>query len=76
MTKRPTSGAELAPNGPLLLTLPQVAAHLCIDRTMVYQAVAPQGYHLVRLRRFRRPHAAPGAARTRRERTMGDERRS
>ena len=37
MTKRPTSDAEFVPSGPLLLTLPEVAAHLRIDRATVYR---------------------------------------
>jgi excisionase family DNA binding protein len=37
MTKRTTSDAELVPNGPLLLTLPELAAHLRIDRATVYR---------------------------------------
>jgi excisionase family DNA binding protein len=34
---RRTSDAELVPNGPLLLTLPELAAHLRVDRATVYR---------------------------------------
>ena len=34
---RRTSDSELIPNGPLLLTLPELAAHLRIDRATVYR---------------------------------------
>ena len=34
---RRTSDAELVPNGPFLLTLPELAAHLRIDRATVYR---------------------------------------
>jgi excisionase family DNA binding protein len=34
---RRTSDAQLAPNGPFLLTLPELAAHLRIDRATVYR---------------------------------------
>ena len=37
MTRRATSDAEMVPNGPLLLTLTEVAAHLRIDRATVYR---------------------------------------
>ncbi len=37
MTRHPTSDTELVPNGPLLLTLPELAAHLRIDRATVYR---------------------------------------
>ena len=43
MTKQPTSDTELAPNRPLLLTLPRLAAHLRIDRATVYQASRASG---------------------------------
>jgi len=33
---RPTN-SELVPNGPLLLTLPELAAHLRVDRATVYR---------------------------------------
>jgi excisionase family DNA binding protein len=32
-----SSDAELVPNGPLLLTLPELAAHLRVDRATVYR---------------------------------------
>ena len=34
---RRTPDSELIPNGPLLLTLPELAAHLRIDRATVYR---------------------------------------
>jgi excisionase family DNA binding protein len=36
-SNRRTSEAELVPNRPLLLTLPELAAHLRVDRATVYR---------------------------------------
>lgn len=53
--KRPTSDVELVPHGPLLLTLPELAAHLRIDRATVYRLLQRRELPIPILRLGRSP---------------------
>ena len=52
---RRTSDAELVPNGSLLLTLPELAAHLRIDRATVYRLLQRRELPIPILRLGRSP---------------------
>jgi excisionase family DNA binding protein len=52
---RRTSDAELVPNGPFLLTLPELAAHLRVDRATVYRLLQRQELPIPILRLGRSP---------------------
>jgi excisionase family DNA binding protein len=52
---RRAADAELGPNGPLLLTLPELAAHLRIDRATVYRLLQRRELPIPILRLGRSP---------------------
>jgi excisionase family DNA binding protein len=52
---RRLSDAELVPNGPLLLTLPELAAHLRVDRATVYRLLQRRELPIPILRLGRSP---------------------
>jgi len=52
---RRTSDVELVPHGPLLLTLPELAAHLRIDRATVYRLLQRRELPIPILRLGRSP---------------------
>jgi hypothetical protein len=69
---RRSSDAELVPNGPLLLTLPELAAHLRVDRATVYRLLhrreLPDSYPATGAQSaspFDRRGTVPGGARCR-----------
>ena len=59
--KTRTSDTELMPNGPLPLTLPELAAHLRIDRATVYRLLQRRELPIPILRLGRSPREAVAA---------------